>query len=147
MSENRSEYKLKNGPDDGISAVRFGPTSSQFLLASSWDSHVRLYDVVSNSLRLKYSHGGRPVLSCAFQDPIHVWSGGKNNLGKFWSKRQLIFGQERPLHDIMFLLIGLDGELKTFDINSATDSSVGQHDNAIRCVEYSNDVNAVKFHP
>ena len=77
MSENRSEYKLKNGPDDGITAVRFGPTSSQFLLASSWDSHVRLYDVVSNSLRLKYSHGGRPVLSCAFQDPIHVWSGGK----------------------------------------------------------------------
>ena len=77
MSENRSEFKLKNGPDDGISAVRFGPTSSQFLLASSWDSHVRLYDVVSNSLRLKYSHGGRPVLSCAFQDPIHVWSGGK----------------------------------------------------------------------
>ena len=77
MSENRSEFKLKNGPDDGISAVRFGPSSSQFLLASSWDSHVRLYDVVSNSLRLKYSHGGRPVLSCAFQDPIHVWSGGK----------------------------------------------------------------------
>lgn len=113
MSENRSEFKLKNGPDDGISAVRFGPSSSQFLLASSWDSHVRLYDVVSNSLRLKYSHGGRPVLACAFQDPIHVWSGG------------------------------LDGELKTFDINSATDNSVGQHDNAIRCVEFSNDVNAV----
>ena len=39
---------------------------------------------------------------------------------------------------------GLDGELKTFDINSTTDSTVGQHDNAIRCVEYSNDVNAVR---
>ena len=27
--ENRSEFKLKNGPDDGISAVRFAPTSPQ----------------------------------------------------------------------------------------------------------------------
>ena len=27
--ENRSEFKLKNAPEDGISAVRFGPTSSQ----------------------------------------------------------------------------------------------------------------------
>ena len=39
----------------------------------------------------------------------------------------------------------MDGELKTFDINSTTDSTVGQHDNAIRCVEYSSDVNAVRF--
>ena len=39
----------------------------------------------------------------------------------------------------------MDGELKTFDINSATDNSVGQHDNAIRCVEFSNDVNAVRL--
>ena len=42
-------------------------------------------------------------------------------------------------------ITGLDGELKTFDINSATDNSVGQHDNAIRCVEFSNDVNAVRL--
>ena len=77
MSENRSEFKLKNGPEDGITAVRFGPSSSQFLLASSWDTNVRLYDVANNNLRLKYSHADSPVLSCAFQDPIHVWSGGK----------------------------------------------------------------------
>ena len=43
------------------------------------------------------------------------------------------------------LITGLDGELKTFDINSAADNSVGQHDNAIRCVEFSNDVNAVRL--
>ena len=40
-----SEFQLKNGPDDGISAVKFGPSSSQFLLVSSWDTNVRLYDV------------------------------------------------------------------------------------------------------
>ena len=38
----------------------------QFLLASSWDKHVRLYDVVNNNLRVKYAHQ-HPVLCCAFQ--------------------------------------------------------------------------------
>ena len=55
----------------------------------------------------------RPVLCCAFQDPIHVWSGC------------------------------LEGKLKSFDINSNQEAVIGQHDNAIRCIEYSNDVNAV----
>ena len=55
----------------------------------------------SNNLRLKYSHG-HPVLTCTFQDPIHVWSGS------------------------------LDGALKTFDINSSSESTIGQHENAIR---------------
>ena len=53
------------------------------------------------------------MLCCAFQDPIHVWSGC------------------------------LEGKLKSFDINSNQEAVIGQHDNAIRCIEYSNDVNAV----
>jgi cell cycle arrest protein BUB3 len=54
------------------------------------------------------------VLACAFQDPIHVWSGC------------------------------LDGKLKSYDINSNQETNVqGQHDNSIRCIEYSNDINAV----
>jgi WD40 repeat protein len=48
MSESSSEFQLKNGPEDGISAVKFGPNSSQFLLVSSWDTNVRLYDVQVN---------------------------------------------------------------------------------------------------
>ena len=109
---NKSEFRLKDAPDDGISSVRFGPNSSQFLLVSSWDKNVRLYDVQSNTLRVKYAHQ-RPVLSCAFQDPIHVWSGC------------------------------LDGKLKSFDINSNQETVVGQHESTIRCIEYSNDINAV----
>ena len=109
---NKSEFRLKDAPDDGISAVRFGPNSSQFLLVSSWDKHVRLYDVTNNNLRVKYAHQ-RPVLSCAFQDPIHVWSGC------------------------------LEGKLKSFDINSNQEAVIGQHESAIRCIEFSNDINAV----
>lgn len=64
--ETRSEFKLKNPPMDAISSVKFGPLSSQFLLASSWDNSVRLYDIQNNNLRMMYSHS-RPVLDCCFQ--------------------------------------------------------------------------------
>lgn len=64
--ESRSEYQLQSPPTDAISSVRFGPLSSQFLLVSSWDGNVRLYDVQSNNLRMMYSHE-RPVLDCCFQ--------------------------------------------------------------------------------
>ncbi len=111
---NSSEFKIKNPPEDGISRIRFGPNSAQFLLVSSWDSSVRLYDVVNNTLRTRYAHNmGLPVLDCCFQDPIHVWSGG------------------------------LDNTLKGFDINSGTETAVGTHDSAVRCVEFSNEVNCV----
>uniref|UniRef100_A0AAY5KQK6 Mitotic checkpoint protein BUB3 n=2 Tax=Esox lucius TaxID=8010 RepID=A0AAY5KQK6_ESOLU len=70
-----NEYKLNNSPEDSISAVKFSPSTGQFLLVSSWDSTVRLYDVAGNSMRMKYSHLA-PVLDCAFYDPTHAWSGG-----------------------------------------------------------------------
>ncbi|KAK3094880.1 hypothetical protein FSP39_007441 [Pinctada imbricata] len=111
MGETPNEFKLKNPPTDGVSAVKFGNTS-QFLLASSWDTSVRLYDVVTNNMRIKYHHSA-PVLDCCFYDAVHSYSGG------------------------------LDNTLKVFDFNTNTESSVGQHDDAIRCVEYCPEVNVV----
>uniref|UniRef100_A0AAV2LHG6 Mitotic checkpoint protein BUB3 n=1 Tax=Knipowitschia caucasica TaxID=637954 RepID=A0AAV2LHG6_KNICA len=70
-----NEYKLSAAPEDGVSAVKFSPSASQFLLVSSWDSSVRLYDVTANTVRMKYQHSA-PVLDCAFYDPTHSWSGG-----------------------------------------------------------------------
>lgn len=98
-----NEYKLNQGPEDSISAVKFSPNTAQFLLVSSWDSTVRLFDVVTNTMRMKYQHTA-PVLDCAFyvsprfsvcnlstvvnspqwltnlplylKDPAHSWSGG-----------------------------------------------------------------------
>lgn len=65
-----NEFKLTQGPEDSISAVKFSPTSPQFLLVSSWDCTVRLYDVSTNSMRMKYQHLA-PVLDCAFYVRIH----------------------------------------------------------------------------
>ncbi|KAJ8404793.1 hypothetical protein AAFF_G00331800 [Aldrovandia affinis] len=70
-----NEFKLNQGPEDSISAVKFSPSTAQFLLVSSWDSTVRLFDVAGNSMRMKYQHLA-PVLDCAFYDPTHAWSGG-----------------------------------------------------------------------
>ncbi|RXM91234.1 Mitotic checkpoint protein BUB3 [Acipenser ruthenus] len=70
-----NEFKLNQGPEDGISAVKFSPSTAQFLLVSSWDTTVRLFDVGGNAMRMKYQHSA-PVLDCAFYDPTHVWSGG-----------------------------------------------------------------------
>lgn len=75
MTEAPNEFRLQNPPKDAISSLHFGPNSNQFLLVSSWDKTVRLYDVGSNNMRLQYSHKG-PVLDCSFQDAVHAWSGG-----------------------------------------------------------------------
>ncbi|XP_070541282.1 mitotic checkpoint protein BUB3-like [Ptychodera flava] len=107
-----NEYKLNQCPGDGISAVKFGPNTSQFLLVSSWDSTVRLYDISANIMRTKYTHSD-PVLDCCFHDQTHTYSGG------------------------------LDHNLKMFDINSNTETTVGNHDAPIRCVEFCPEVNVI----
>ncbi|KAI8499538.1 PREDICTED: mitotic checkpoint protein BUB3-like [Branchiostoma belcheri] len=112
VAETPNEFKLNNCPADGISAVKFSPTSSQLLLVSSWDCSVRLYDVSGNNLRNKYEHSSA-VLDCCFYDPVHPYSGG------------------------------LDQMLKTCDLNTSQETVVGNHDAAIRCVEYCPDVNVV----
>lgn len=107
-----SETKLNITPDDGISAVTFAPNSSQFLLVSSWDCTVRLYDINENFMRMKYMHSS-PVLDCCFQDAVHVFSGG------------------------------LDKVLKLYNFNTSTETVIGSHDNAIRCIDFCSELSLV----
>ena len=37
----------------------------------------------------------------------------------------------------------LDGSLKLYDINASSDSNIGSHDAAVKCVQFSNKINAV----
>ncbi|XP_038071025.1 mitotic checkpoint protein BUB3-like isoform X2 [Patiria miniata] len=112
MPEVSNEYKLNQCASDGISSVKFGPNTSQFLLVSSWDETVRLYDIEANVMRTKYNHT-HAVLDCCFYDQTHTYSAG------------------------------LDHTLKTFDINTNTESVVGTHEAPVKCVEYCPDVNVI----
>ncbi|XP_065829839.1 mitotic checkpoint protein BUB3-like [Oscarella lobularis] len=72
--EGPNESELLSPPADGITSVAFSPTSN-FLLVSSWDKSVRLYDPVTNTLRVQHHHAGA-VLDCCFSDTLHSFSGG-----------------------------------------------------------------------
>lgn len=63
--DRKSETQLANAPEDIISSVKFAPNTTQFLLVTSWDGYVRLYDTHNNTSRQKYSHDA-PVLDCTF---------------------------------------------------------------------------------
>ncbi|CAF0708524.1 unnamed protein product [Brachionus calyciflorus] len=70
-----SEFQLQDPPTDGISSVKFNQKSSQFLLVSSWDQSVRLYDIDTNRLKHTFSHK-QPVLDCCLTDSSLSFSGG-----------------------------------------------------------------------
>ena len=72
-SSSQNEYKLSNPPDDGISSLNFSPSDAKFLLTTSWDSTVRLYDVMNDKMRFQYDHQA-PVLDACFSDAVNVWS-------------------------------------------------------------------------
>ena len=74
----KSEIRMANPPNDGITRVVFAPISqSPLLLVSSWDTGVRLYDVSSpeGSMRSMYSHQF-PVLDCTMVDTARSFSAG-----------------------------------------------------------------------
>uniref|UniRef100_A0A182Q5A0 Mitotic checkpoint protein BUB3 n=1 Tax=Anopheles farauti TaxID=69004 RepID=A0A182Q5A0_9DIPT len=79
----KAEVQILNPPSDVISSVKFSPKTNQFLLVSSWDTTVRLYDVVNNTLRHKFFHTS-PVLDCAFLDSVKTVSGGLDNTVKLY---------------------------------------------------------------
>lgn len=113
LADQQNEFELQDCPRELISAVKFGPNSNQFLLASSWDGSVRLYDIKNNAMRNRYNHQA-PVLDCCFKDNGSCWSGG------------------------------LDCQVRAYDFNTSAGSIlVGRHDGAIKCIEFSPEVNAV----
>jgi cell cycle arrest protein BUB3 len=78
-SNNSTEIELHPAPSDGITSLHI--TDNKFLLASSWDSHVRLYDLQSKTLKSTYQHKAG-VLDCCFQDKYRSYSGGLDRLVK-----------------------------------------------------------------
>jgi len=87
--------------------------SSDLLLVTSWDTGVRLYDARANTGARSYYHHRAAVLDGALADDTTAFSGG------------------------------LDKAVTKYDTATETMSSLGEHDDAVRCVEVSSDLGAV----
>ena len=89
------EFELSEPPTDGITRVTFCPVSNApLLLCSSWDNHVRLYDVANNAMRADYTHS-YAVLDCTFSDPNHSFSGSVDGVLKgydFTARAETVLG-------------------------------------------------------
>jgi cell cycle arrest protein BUB3 len=100
------EYKLNNPPTDGITRVKFSPTNVNQLLATSWDSHARVYDILSNTILDQWQHDTQSSLldGCFSIDGTCVFTGG------------------------------VDCQLMQYDLHQQSLSLLGKHDKAIKCV-------------
>jgi len=105
-TSNPGEFELLPPPTDGITALDI--VENRFLLASSWDSFVRIYDLQAKSLRTSYEHKAA-VLDACFQDGDrhHLYSGG------------------------------IDKIVKMYETSSEAEYVLGYHDNPVRCVDYN----------
>ncbi|KAL5483169.1 BUB3 [Sanghuangporus weigelae] len=114
MSEkDKEQYTLKSPPFDSISSVKFSPTNPTHLLASSWDTTVRFYDITVNEQRCKFDHRAA-VLDCCFSsDGKHGFSGG------------------------------LDTSVREFDLETESFRHLGQHDSAVSRLVYAKPLNQV----
>jgi len=105
MLEQKEEIKLKSPPSDGITNVTFGASNSQFLLVSSWDKTIRLYDVLSNTQPLSFKHD-MAVLDCAFKEQENVISGGLDNCIRSFDlntqQSKVIGTHEKPVKCVEF---------------------------------------------
>ncbi|KAJ1917137.1 mitotic spindle checkpoint protein Bub3 [Tieghemiomyces parasiticus] len=103
-----AEYTLPDAPSDGISTVRFSPTEPGRLLATSWDTTLRLYDVERPALLGKYE------TSAAVLDACYMGSNPKR-----------VFS------------VGLDPAVRGWDLETRTQVTLGSHEGPVRCVRYS----------
>ncbi|KAK9385835.1 WD40-repeat-containing domain protein [Lipomyces mesembrius] len=102
------QFQLQNAPVDIISSVRFNPSErySSFLLASSWDTTLSLYDTsVENGRLLTRVDCVAPLLDCCWDE-----------LG-----RSAFIG-------------GLENRVRMVDLESGRCNVVGDHDDAVKSV-------------
>ena len=92
------EVILSPPPTDGVSSVRFAPTTNM-LIASCWDSTLRLYDANGSGRFLASFAAEGPALDSCFLDNSHAVG------------------------------VGVDQTVRVFDLNDPSTSSVlGTHE-------------------
>ncbi|GAA5898893.1 hypothetical protein JCM8208_005422 [Rhodotorula glutinis] len=99
---------------DSLSSVAFHPTRAHLLLSSSWDRNVYLHDLRNPSGPRKLGLRGA-ILDVA-------WAKDSDSVGYAG---------------------GLGNEVRTVNFDSSETQLICKHDDAVRCVEWSNELNAV----
>lgn len=96
---------LPDAPADGVSNLRFSPTSD-LLLASAWDGTVRLYDAAQQKLNGSYLYRS-PVLDATFQDDSTIFSVGldcKVKRYNFFARVEVEIGaHDKPIRCVEWL--------------------------------------------
>nr|CAD2145621.1 unnamed protein product [Meloidogyne enterolobii] len=106
-----NEFPINIKTAYGISKIQFSNDVTRRLIAiSTWDGFVRIVDVTNpgSPQDMRTYYHSKSVLSCAFIDSTKVVSGG------------------------------LDEVVKVCDLESARETVMGQHSNAVRCLEFCN---------
>ncbi|KAG2221048.1 hypothetical protein INT45_009706 [Circinella minor] len=111
MQDQSSQFEIADPPTDGITNITFSPTDSRLLLASSWDTTVRLYNVEENRLQTQVKHMGGILDTCFGNDNNTAYHGG------------------------------LEKKVTKLDLETSTEQEMGQHDLPVRCVRWSSETN------
>lgn len=102
-------------PEDTVSRLVFDETSKRLAVAS-WDARVKIYNVPENKLIADYAHVG-PVLDCCFvkatEDSFQICS------------------------------VGIDQNVYLFHSKDSSTSTLGKHQDCIKCVNYCKKRNLV----
>eukprot|EP01091_Cochliopodium_minus_P012493 TRINITY_DN3794_c0_g1_i1.p1 TRINITY_DN3794_c0_g1~~TRINITY_DN3794_c0_g1_i1.p1 ORF type:complete len:306 (-),score=71.74 TRINITY_DN3794_c0_g1_i1:307-1224(-) len=103
MNGINSDYDIQSPPTDSVSKLSFSPTSN-LLAASSWDNHVRIWDLNTNGQsmgRFAFPHPS-PVLTCCWSnDGSKLFTGACDNKARYFdlqsSKEIIVGGHDQPI--------------------------------------------------
>jgi mRNA export factor len=144
------DVEVNSPPDDGISSLAFSPKAN-YLIASSWDSKVRCWEVQSNGNTVPkkmYQHEAPVLSACWSADGTRIFSGGCDNKAKVYSlgtDQIMQLGQHNApikhvfwIEDMQCLLTGSwDKTLKYWDGRSPNAASSIDLPERLYCMDIS----------
>lgn len=85
------------GPTDTVSSLTFSVNNPVYLLASSWDGHLRLFDISTRSVVRDFTERA-PILGATFVSETRVVTGSLDGALRFYDLEQGQLQQEQTIH-------------------------------------------------
>mmetsp|Transcript_10443 Transcript_10443/g.28436 ORF Transcript_10443/g.28436 Transcript_10443/m.28436 type:complete len:343 (-) Transcript_10443:215-1243(-) len=143
-----NDMVVPNGPTDGISCLKWSPTSN-LLVAGSWDNQIRCWDVQMSGQVLPKAaqHHDAPILACAWsQDGARVFSAGCDKQAKCWdlasNQMMQVGAHDAPIRHMFWLqemncLVtgSWDKTIKYWDCRAPTPQCTVQLSERVYCMD------------